>query len=106
MPQGGLGQPTGSSQGRAYKVYKVEITGAAEGLSVERDYVEACRWYGMAILAGEASARREFDALAAGEVPAGLAPRRRSRPPAPRPPKLPMPPAKPAAVANVPQQSA
>ena len=68
----------------------------AEGLSVARDYVEAYRWYGMALLAGEASVRpnmdivwqqlqrhdlegalaltREFDALAAGEVPAGLAP--------------------------------
>jgi hypothetical protein len=68
----------------------------AEGLSVERDYVEAYRWYGMAFLAGEASVRpnmdivwqqlqrhdlegalaltREFDALAAGEVPVGLAP--------------------------------
>jgi hypothetical protein len=68
----------------------------AEGLSVERDYVEAYRWYGMAFLAGEVSVRpnmdivwqllqrhdlegalaltREFDALAAGEVPAGLAP--------------------------------
>jgi hypothetical protein len=68
----------------------------AEGLSVARDYVEAYRWYGMALLAGEASVRpnmdivwqqlqrhdlegalaltREFDALAAGEVPAGLVP--------------------------------
>jgi hypothetical protein len=68
----------------------------AEGLSVARDYVEAYRWYGMALLAGEARVRpnmdivwqqlqrhdlegalaltREFDALAAGEVPAGLAP--------------------------------
>jgi hypothetical protein len=68
----------------------------AEGLSVARDYVEAYRWYGMAFLAGEASVRpnmdivwqqlqrhdlegalaltREFDALAAGEVPVGLAP--------------------------------
>ena len=94
MPQGGLGQTTGSSsQGKANKV---AITDPAEGLSVERDYVEAYRWYGMAFLAGEASVRpnmdivwqqlqrhdlegalaltREFDALAAGEVPAGLAP--------------------------------
>src|SRR3546814_8058245 len=68
----------------------------AEGLSVARDYVEAYRWYGMAYLAGEHSVRpnmdvvwellqrsdlegalaltREFDALAAGEVPPGLAP--------------------------------
>ena len=68
----------------------------AEGLSVTRDYAEAYRWYGMAFLAGEVSVRpnmdivwqqlqrhdlegalaltREFDALAAGEVPAGLAP--------------------------------
>lgn len=68
----------------------------AEGLSVARDYVEAYRWYGMAYLAGEVSVRpnmdivwqqlqrhdlegalaltREFDALAAGEVPVGLAP--------------------------------
>src|SRR3546814_18105356 len=68
----------------------------AEGLSVARDYVEAYRWYGMAYLAGEHSVRpnmdvvwellqrselegalaltREFDDLAAGEVPSGLAP--------------------------------
>lgn len=67
----------------------------AEGLSVARDYVEAYRWYGMAYLAGEHSVRpnmdvvwellqrsdlegalalsREFDALAAGEIPTGLA---------------------------------
>lgn len=68
----------------------------AEGLSVERDYVEAYRWYGMAFLAGETAVaanmeivwgllqrhdvkgatalKREFDALAAGEAPASLAP--------------------------------
>lgn len=68
----------------------------AEGLTVPRDYAEAYRWYGLALLAGEESVRanmdivwqqlqrhdlegaaalvREFDALAAGEVPEGLAP--------------------------------
>ncbi|MGD1878039.1 MAG: hypothetical protein ACFB13_11125 [Kiloniellaceae bacterium] len=68
----------------------------AAGQSVERDYKEAYRWYGMAFLAGETRVRpnmdivwqqlqrhdlegaqaltREFDALAAGEVPAGLPP--------------------------------
>jgi len=68
----------------------------AEGLSVPRDYVEAYRWYGLAFLAGETGVRenmdivwqqvqqhdlegaqllkREFDSLAAGEVPASLAP--------------------------------
>src|SRR3546814_17242966 len=92
----------------------------AEGLAVKRDYVEAYRWYGLAFLAGEASVRanmdivwallqrhalegamaiaREFDALAAGAVPAGLAPDQTapapqaqlsSRPP---PPRLPAPP--------------
>src|SRR3546814_8057559 len=67
----------------------------AEGLAVKRDYVEAYRWYGLAFLAGEESVRanmdigwalvqrhdmegdmaiaREFDALADGEVAAGLA---------------------------------
>jgi TPR repeat protein len=66
----------------------------AEGLSVERDYAEAYRWYGMAYLSGEKRVRpnmdvvwqllqrhdleaalaltREFDALAKGEVPPGL----------------------------------
>src|SRR3546814_2333633 len=68
----------------------------AEGLAVKRDYVEAYRWYGLAFLAGEASVRANmdiacappqrhalevalaiapaFDALAAGEAPARLAP--------------------------------
>lgn len=68
----------------------------AEGLSVPRDYVEAYRWYGQAFLAGETGVRanmdivwqllqrhdlegalaltREFEALAAGDVPEGLAP--------------------------------
>ena len=67
----------------------------AEGVSVERDYAEAYRWYGLAFLAGEKRVRanmdivwqqlqrhdlegalaltREFDALARGEVPASLA---------------------------------
>lgn len=68
----------------------------AEGVSVERDYAEAYRWYGLAYLAGEHRVRpnmdivwrqlqrhdlkaalaltREFDALAAGEVPESLRP--------------------------------
>ncbi len=68
----------------------------AQGEAVERDYVEAYRWYGLAYLAGETRVRanmhivwqqlqrhdlegalaltREFDALAAGKVPPGLAP--------------------------------
>ena len=68
----------------------------AEGLSVPRDYAEAYRWYGLAFLSGEKRVRpnmdvvwqqlqrhdlegamaltREFDALAAGEVPASLLP--------------------------------
>jgi hypothetical protein len=68
----------------------------AQGLSVERDYVEAYRWYGLAYLAGEQRVRpnmdvvwqqlqrhdlegalaltREFDALSRGEVPAGMMP--------------------------------
>lgn len=68
----------------------------AEGLSVPRDYAEAYRWYGLALLSGEKRVRpnmdvvwqqlqrhdlegamaltREFDALAAGEVPASLLP--------------------------------
>ena len=67
----------------------------AEGLAVERDFAEAYRWYGLAFLAGEKRVRanmdivwdqlqrydvesalvltREFDALAAGEVPEGFA---------------------------------
>lgn len=66
----------------------------AEGVSVERDYAEAYRWYGLAYLAGETRVRpnmdvvwqqlqrhdleaalaltREFDALQAGEVPESL----------------------------------
>lgn len=66
----------------------------AEGVSVERDYAEAYRWYGMAHLAGESQVRanmdivwrqlqrhdleaaialtREFNALQAGEVPESL----------------------------------
>jgi hypothetical protein len=66
----------------------------AEGVSVERDFAEAYRWYGLAFLAGEKRVRanmdivwqqlqrhdlesalaltREFDALAQGEVPAGF----------------------------------
>lgn len=74
----------------------------AEGLTVPRDYVESYRWYGMAFLAGEPRVRanmdvvwtllqrhnlegatalaREFEALAAGEAPASLAP---LTPPAP-----------------------
>lgn len=80
----------------------------AEGLSVPRDYVEAYRWYGMAFLAGEPRVRanmdvvwallqrhdlegaaalvREFEALAAGEAPASLAP---VAPPAPESPNDP-----------------
>ncbi|MEQ9607359.1 MAG: SEL1-like repeat protein, partial [Kiloniellaceae bacterium] len=68
----------------------------AEGLSVPRDYAEAYRWYGLAFLSGEKRVRpnmdvvwqqlqrhdleaalaltREFDAVAAGEVPASLLP--------------------------------
>lgn len=68
----------------------------AEGLSVPRDYAEAYRWYGLAFLSGEKRVRanmdivwqqlqrhdlegamaltREFDSLAAGEVPASLLP--------------------------------
>lgn len=68
----------------------------AEGLSVPRDYIEAYRWYGLAFLAGETGVRenmdivwqrvqqhdlegaqalkREFDSLAAGGIPASLAP--------------------------------
>ena len=68
----------------------------AEGLSVPRDYAEAYRWYGLAYLSGEKRVRtnmdivwqqlqrhdlegamaltREFDSLAAGEVPASLLP--------------------------------
>lgn len=64
----------------------------AEGVSVERDFAEAYRWYGLAFLSGEERVRanmdivwqqlqrydvegalaltREFDALAQGEVPA------------------------------------
>ena len=66
----------------------------AEGVSVERDYAEAYRWYGLAYLAGEQQVRtnmdivwqqlqhhdleaallltRQFNALAAGEVPESL----------------------------------
>src|SRR3546814_12020035 len=102
----------------------------AEGLAVKRDYVEAYRWYGLAFLAGEASVRanmdivwallqrhdlegamaiaREFDALAAGEVPAGLAPAQpapapyaqlSARRPSPRPTAL-TPPTRPRAAAR------
>ena len=68
----------------------------AEGVSVERDYAESYRWYGLAYLGGETGVRpnmdvvwqqlqrhdlegalaltRMFDALAAGEVPADLLP--------------------------------
>ena len=68
----------------------------AEGLSVERDYAEAYRWYGLAYLSGERRVRanmdvvwqqlqrydvqgaltltREFNALAEGEVPPGMVP--------------------------------
>ncbi|GAB4372182.1 MAG: hypothetical protein Kow00114_33480 [Kiloniellaceae bacterium] len=68
----------------------------AEGLSVPRDYAEAYRWYGLAYLSGEKRVRanmdivwqqlqrhdlegalaltREFDAMAAGEIPASLLP--------------------------------
>ncbi len=77
----------------------------AEGVSVERDYAEAYRWYGLAFLAGEKRVRpnmdvvwqqlqrhdlegalavsREFNALAAGEVPESL---RSFMPEAARPP--------------------
>ncbi len=66
----------------------------AEGVSVERDYAEAYRWYGLAYLAGEQRVRpnmeivwqqlqrhdleaalaltRQFNALQAGEVPESL----------------------------------
>ncbi|MEO3430558.1 SEL1-like repeat protein [Pelagibius sp. CAU 1746] len=66
----------------------------AEGVSVERDYAEAYRWYGLAYLAGERQVRanmdvvwqqlqrhdleaalalaRQFDALQAGEIPESL----------------------------------
>ena len=68
----------------------------AEGASVERDYAESYRWYGLAFLAGETRVRpnmdvvwqqlqrhdlegalaltRMFDALAAGQVPPDLLP--------------------------------
>jgi len=68
----------------------------AQGLSVERDYAEAYRWYGLAYLSGERRVRanmdvvwqqlqrydvqgaltltREFNALAEGEVPPGMVP--------------------------------
>ncbi|WP_340117075.1 SEL1-like repeat protein [Pelagibius sp. 7325] len=68
----------------------------AEGLSLPRDYAEAYRWYGLAFLSGEKRVRpnmdvvwqqlqrhdleaamaltREFDAVAAGEVPASMLP--------------------------------
>ncbi len=68
----------------------------AQGLSVERDYSEAYRWYGLAYLSGERRVRanmdvvwqqlqrydvqgaltltREFNALVAGEVPPGMVP--------------------------------
>lgn len=68
----------------------------AQGEAVARDYVQSYRWYGRAYLAGETRVRanmdivwqqlqrhdlqgalaltREFDALAAGEAPPGLAP--------------------------------
>lgn len=66
----------------------------AEGVSIERDYAEAYRWYGLAYLAGEQRVRpnmeivwqqlqrydleaalalaRQFNALQAGEVPESL----------------------------------